>query len=100
MHDNAVIQPIITIFDNLFLVHIHVFVYHFVVLVAHNGFVFDFPMLINEIERTPNISTSTLVTMNIHFSDTYAYLTQAGTLILELVHVVDTHILSFCSGTR
>lgn len=42
-----------------------------VVLVAHNGFAFDFPVLFAEVERRPtDLSTSSFVDGNVHFSDT------------------------------
>ena len=50
--------------------------YHFhSVLVAHNGFSFDFPVLMAEVERRPerrpeSLATSIFEANNIHFSDT------------------------------
>lgn len=46
------------------------------VLVAHNGFAFDFPILFAEIERRPRLSTSTLITSKVHYSDTLKHLRQ------------------------
>ena len=47
------------------------------VLVAHNGVVYDFPLLLTEIERIPNcLSTQQFVTKNIHFADTLPHLRQ------------------------
>ncbi len=41
------------------------------VLVAHNGYSFDFPVLLAEVERKPrDLAGSSFVTKNIHFSDT------------------------------
>ena len=40
------------------------------VLVAHNGFVFDFPILLAEVERRPGVlATSVFEERNIHISD-------------------------------
>ena len=40
------------------------------VLVAHNGFAFDFPILLAEVERRPNVlEVSAFEDGNIHFSD-------------------------------
>ena len=44
------------------------------VLVAHNGNNFDFPLLLAEIRRTPELCTSTLVQQNILFADTLPFL--------------------------
>ena len=47
------------------------------VLVAHNGVVYDFPLLLTEIEQIPNcLSTQQFVTKNIHFADTLSHLRQ------------------------
>ena len=47
------------------------------VLVAHNGFAYDFPLLLAEIERISNcVSTQHFVTKNIHFADTLPHLRQ------------------------
>ena len=45
---------------------------HFhVVLLAHNGFVFDFPVLLAEVERRPRqLAASIFEDHNIHFGDT------------------------------
>lgn len=41
------------------------------VLVAHNGFSFDYPILLAEVERRPrDLAISTLEASNVHFSDT------------------------------
>ncbi len=41
------------------------------VLVAHNGYSFNFPVLLAEVERRPrDLAGSSFVTKNIHFSDT------------------------------
>ena len=45
-----------------------------VVLVAHNGFTFDYPLLLAEIERTPEINVQSLKESNIHFADTLPHL--------------------------
>jgi len=43
----------------------------FTVLVAHNGFCFDFPILLAEVERRPRqLTVSVFEDNNIHFSDT------------------------------
>ena len=48
-----------------------------IVLVAHNGFAYDFPLLLAEIERRPNcLSTQHFVAKNIHFADTLPHLRQ------------------------
>ena len=48
-----------------------------IVLVAHNGYAFDFPLLLSEIERRPTTLTfSALET--IQFSDTLPFLQQVG----------------------
>ena len=45
------------------------------VLVSHNGYRFDFPILLAEIERRPEkLALTQLVTHNIHFSDTLGHL--------------------------
>ena len=50
-----------------------------VVLVAHNGYVFDFPMLLAEIERRPEkLSLSQLSLHKIYFADTLRYLKQVS----------------------
>lgn len=47
------------------------------VLVAHNGFKFDFPLLFAEIDRREeHLNTSILCTNNIHFGDTLVWLKQ------------------------
>ena len=47
------------------------------VIVAHNGFAYDFPLLLAEIERRPkDLSTRDLVTHNIYFADTLPHLRQ------------------------
>lgn len=57
------------------------------VLVAHNGFVFDFPLLLAEIERRPNcLSTQHFVSHNIHFGDTLPHLRQVYTCTVTAVH--------------
>jgi DNA polymerase III alpha subunit (gram-positive type) len=47
---------------------------YYPVLVAHNGFTFDYPMLLAEIKRTPEISFQSLKESNIHFADTLPHL--------------------------
>ncbi|XP_064397556.1 uncharacterized protein LOC135344319 [Halichondria panicea] len=50
---------------------------HYPVLVAHNGFSFDFPVLLAEVERRPeSLATSIFEAKNIHFSDTLPLLRQ------------------------
>ena len=47
------------------------------VLVAHNGLMYDFPLLLAEIERRPkDLSTVHLVHHNVHFADTLPHLWQ------------------------
>ena len=43
---------------------------YFPVLVAHNGFVFDFLLLLSELHRR-NIPFNRLVSLNLHFADTF-----------------------------
>ena len=52
----------------------------FSVLVAHNGYQYDFPILLAEIERSdkPEL-TNWLITHNIWFADTLHYLKQVNT---------------------
>ena len=38
-------------------------------LVSHNGFAFDFPILFAEVESRESLATSTFAANNIHFSD-------------------------------
>lgn len=40
-----------------------------IVLVAHNGFSFDFPILMSEVETRDNISLALFTSNSIHFSD-------------------------------
>jgi len=40
------------------------------VLVAHNGFAFDFPILLAEVERRVELQLTLFRSANIHFSDT------------------------------
>ncbi len=40
------------------------------VLVAHNGFSFDFPILLAEVERRVELNVANFVSSNVHFSDT------------------------------
>lgn len=48
-----------------------IFLEHYTVLVAHNGFKFDFPTLFAEIDRRKeHFDTSLLCDHNIHFADT------------------------------
>ena len=48
------------------------------VLVAHNGYKFDFPMLLAEISRRPHqLKIDALVSHNIHFADTLTHLKQS-----------------------
>ena len=55
------------------------------VLVAHNGFAYDFPLLLAEIERRPKyLSTQELVTHNVRFADTLPHLRQ---VLRVLFHV-------------
>ena len=45
------------------------------VLVAHNGFSYDFPLLLAEIERRPTqLATADLIHHKIFFADTLPYL--------------------------
>ena len=48
------------------------------VLVAHNGYKFDFPILLAEISRRPHqLKIDALVSHNIHFADTLTHLQQS-----------------------
>ena len=51
-------------FDN------YIIIFLLLVLVAHNGFAFDFPILLAEVERRMELHLSDFVSRNIHFSDT------------------------------
>ena len=52
----------------------------FSVLVAHNGYQYDFPILLAEIERSDKAElTNWLITHNIRFADTLHYLKQVNT---------------------
>ena len=65
------------------------------VLVAHNGYRFDFPILLAETERRPEkLALSQLSSHRIHFSDTLGYLKQVGFTLLILIHK-HVHILYF-----
>ena len=46
----------------------------FAVIVAHNGYKFDFPLLLAEINWCSGLSTGSLVSSKWHFSDTLVYL--------------------------
>ncbi len=62
-----------------------------IVLVAHNGFSFDFPILLAEVERRPEVlNVSLFGTHRIHFTDTLPLLRQVA--YLYKVHV--THVIS------
>lgn len=53
------------------------------VLVAHNGYRFDFPTLLAEIERRPEkLALSQLSSHRIHFSDTLGHLKQVSFTLL------------------
>ena len=53
-----------------------------VVLLAHNGFGFDYPILLSELERRPDkVSTTLLEEKNIHFSDTLPVLKKVSTTL-------------------
>ncbi len=47
--------------------------YNSLVLVSHNGYQFDFPMLLAEVERN-NLDSSCFERHNVHFSDTLKHL--------------------------
>ncbi len=67
--------------------------YHLIttVLVAHNGFSFDFPMLLAEVERCPeNLSTSVFEHANVHFSDTLPLLRQVCRLTCMITTALHT----------
>ena len=51
------------------------------VLVAHNGFAFDFPILLAEVERHPELDLFNFQTGNVHFSDTLPLLRKVATFI-------------------
>lgn len=64
------------------------YIVHFshLVLVAHNGFSFDFPILLAEVERRPEVlNTSTFEAYRIHFTDTLPLLRQVPN---NCVHVI------------
>ena len=47
------------------------------VLVAHNGFAYDFPLLLAEIERRPkHLSMQEFVNHNVHFADILPHVRQ------------------------
>ena len=53
----------------------------FVVLVAHNGSKFDFPILLAEMERRPEkLAVSQLKQLQVHFADTLVYLKQVNSV--------------------
>ena len=57
------------------------------VLVAHNGYRFDFPMLLAEIERRPEkLALSQLSSHRIHFSDTLGHLKQVRFTLSITIH--------------
>ena len=51
------------------------------VLVAHNGFAFDFPILLAEVERHPELDLFNFRTGNVHFSDTLPLLRKVVTFL-------------------
>ena len=52
-----------------------------VVLVAQYGFRFDFPILLAEVERRPQLDLFNFRTGNVHFSDTLPLLRKVVTFI-------------------
>ena len=55
------------------------------VLVAHNGFEFDFPILLAEIDRRPrDLSCNHLVAQHLHFADTLPHLRQVQSCIIDM----------------
>ena len=55
------------------------------VLVAHNGFAFDFPILLAEVERRPELDLFNFRTGNVHFSDTLPLLRKVVTFIKSMI---------------
>ena len=55
--------------------------YNTLVLVAQYGFVFDFPILLAEVERRPQLDLFNFRTGNVHFSDTLPLLRKVVTFI-------------------
>ena len=55
-----------------------------IVLVAHNGNTFDFPMLFAEVERRPGVlSMAVFEERKIHFSDTLPHLRKVPFYLTE-----------------
>ena len=51
--------------------------FHYAVIVAQNGYKFDFPMVLVEIERRPtSLTTASVMNLKVHFADTLPYLRQ------------------------
>ena len=63
-HYPGMMNSIFPAFDN------YIIIFLLLVLVAHNGFAFDFPILLAEVERRMELHLSDFVSRNIHFSDT------------------------------
>ena len=57
---------------------------NFLVLVAHNGFSFNFPILLAEVERHVELHLSAFLSANIHFSDTLLLLWKVFTIVKKL----------------
>ncbi len=55
------------------------------VLVAHNGFLYDFPILLAEIERRTELAFSLFIGGNVHFSDTLPLLRKVYDNIYALI---------------
>lgn len=50
-------------------------IYFYAVLVAHNGYAFDFPILLAEVERRPTqLAIANMEARNVHFCDTLPFL--------------------------
>lgn len=64
------------------------FTYNIIVLVAHNGFAFDFPILLAEVERRPQqLVITDFEAKSIHFSDTLPVLRKVSILKLLLFKI-------------
>ena len=60
-----------------------------VVLLAHNGFAFDFPVLFAEVERRPSdLAVADFERRNIHFSDTLPLLRKVIISVLEYKYTI------------
>ena len=59
-----------------------------IVLVAHNGFKFDFPILMAEVERRPeSLELASFSRHKIHFVDTYPLVQKVKYSVIDLYYV-------------